>query len=325
MSINLKKHNNAFTMLELIFVIVILGIVASIGSSVIVKVYESYIIQRALHNASLKTELAVNILANRLVHSIDTSVVARVPGNYGSTAADMVRLRTITLAQAQTHRALEWIGYDNDGFTARNNPDWSGFVDLDHVNTTPSNAGPATLESTGSNFGNENTILGNLFPNMTNPAMLFMGSQTYAGVLNEYAAPCMYPRAAGTGCIFPVTLVGTLLTFTGASANRPALSMDYTEFYQLAGSAYAIVPEPDDQVGRLTENLTRVWDLFLYSDYQPWENTEAYNNGVKSLLLRNVSVFRFKQEDNSIRIKICSIESIEGMDISICKEKAVIR
>ncbi len=51
------KKSHAFTMLELIMVIVILGIVSSIGSSLIAKTFESYIVQRALHKASMATEL----------------------------------------------------------------------------------------------------------------------------------------------------------------------------------------------------------------------------------------------------------------------------
>ncbi len=48
------SFRSAFSMLELIFVIVILGIVSSIGAELIAKVYENYIVQRALHRSSLK-------------------------------------------------------------------------------------------------------------------------------------------------------------------------------------------------------------------------------------------------------------------------------
>jgi len=66
-----NNYKQAFTMLEIVFVIVILGVVASIGSKIIVQVYEGYIIQKAVHDASVKTELAINLLANRLVYRID--------------------------------------------------------------------------------------------------------------------------------------------------------------------------------------------------------------------------------------------------------------
>jgi len=67
----MKQSKKAFSMLELVFVIAILGIVASISSSVIVQVYESYIMQRAVHNASIDTELAINQITNRLTYRID--------------------------------------------------------------------------------------------------------------------------------------------------------------------------------------------------------------------------------------------------------------
>jgi len=65
---------SALTMIELIFVIVILGIVSSIGAEIIANTYESYIIQRAEYRASMKTELALNQIANRLRYAIPGTV-----------------------------------------------------------------------------------------------------------------------------------------------------------------------------------------------------------------------------------------------------------
>jgi len=331
-----NTFQKAFSMLELIFVIVILGIVASIGSSVIVKVYEAYIVQRAVHNASLKTELAVNILANRLTYRIDRSLVAHVPGGFG--IGDMLPLAGLPAGNADTHRALEWIGYENDGFSTQGSaalatlPGWSGFVDLNHVNTNFNQ-----FISTASDLAAENIILGHLFPNMQNPAIYFRGVETYRTDLDaggnpfRYNAACMHSIDGTPGCMFPVNLnAPNTIAFTGGG-NRIAVPavlapvMRYTEQYQLAASAYTVAPEPNDNVGRLTDNGTQVWDLFLYTDYQPWVANTIYTQGTRRLLLPNVSVFRFKKEANSVRIKICSIESIGDNDISICKEKAVIR
>lgn len=65
-------------MLELIFVIIILGIVSSIGSQIIVQVYESYIVQRAQYRATMKTELALTQIANRLRYAIPGTVISRL-------------------------------------------------------------------------------------------------------------------------------------------------------------------------------------------------------------------------------------------------------
>jgi len=320
-------------MIELIMVIVILGIVASIGSQVIVQIYESYIVQRAVHNASLKTELAVTQLANRLLYRIDASVVARVPGNIGfNVANDIVPLRNIQQAQANTHTALEWIGYDNDGFSTQgsaaqgNLPAWSGFVDL-------AASGANQITSTGSAFNAEAAILSNLFPGMQNPAIIFSTNnyRTNVGFGVPYAANCLH-ATDGTGCIFPVNIIANnILTFTGGG-DRVANTMIYAEFYKLAGSAYAVVPVQtpvngnDIQVTGQTINGTAVWDLRFFYDYQPWEGENYLTNAQnRSTLLTKVSVFRFTQETNSVRVKLCTIETIGTQDISICKEKAVIR
>jgi len=96
--------------------------------------------------------------------------------------------------------------------------------------------------------------------------------------------------------------------------------MYYTEMYQIVSTAYAVILTPATPI-----NGVNVWDLKLYYNYQPW-NGQNYMQGKNATLLKNVSVFRFKHELNSIRIKLCTLERISATEhISICKEKAVIR
>ncbi len=310
-----KIHRHAFTMIELIMVLVVLGIVASIGSSMIAQTYESYIMQKAIHNANFKTELAVNSIANRLAYRINVSMVARKPGQTGNTiGTDIYDLISIPPSMQKIFTILEWINYENDGFKTANPPGWSAFADLNASSFT-------SIQSTGSALDTENTILGNL-QITNNPAIMFLSSSgIYRNDTNaSYTASCMYQAG---GCMFPVSLGGTTLTFQGG--DRALGQMQYSEFYQLAASAYAVVPVVDTSIGGSINGIP-VWDLYLYSNYQPWAGENYTNARNKSLLAKNVSVFRFKQEPSSARIKICSIEQIgDGTQISICKEKAVIR
>lgn len=313
----LYKFKKAFTLIELIFVIVILGIVASIGSSIIAQVYEAYIMQRSVHNASVKTELAINQLSNRLAYRINDSMLARIPGQIGlASPGDVYPIQLVPQPLLNTYRAMEWIGYDNDGFSATNTPAWSGVVDMNA-------SAYATLSTTGSTLASEQTILNSLAGGVAanTPAIIFKGPASYrndgVGVYDYSNTICMYRN---NGCIFPVTLTPpNTLTFTGAGDRVPG-EMIYSEFYQLAASAYAVVPVPAPPI-----NGIAVWNLVFYSNYQPWLG-QNYTNGDAAILVRNASVFRFKKEVNSIRIKICTIEQISSTDqISICKEKAVIR
>ena len=302
-------------MVELVFAIVVLGIVASLTASIIVQTYESYIIQRAMHRAGLKTELAVSQIANRLAYRINWSLRG---SNVANTAT--MPLNQIDSTNANDFPVLEWIGYDNDGFSAKNPPGWSGFVDLDPARTNFSQ-----LYSPGSDTTFEGTVLSNLMgAYLGNPAIYFMDSYSYGvdggGVSHDYSTACMYATGANS-CMFPISSSGPRVITFNASGDRGAGMMKYTEFYQLAASAYAVAPENHHT---LSTGLG-VWDLMLHSHYQPWDGGTFPSNGISNLLLKNVSVFRFNQTGDSIRVKICSAEVIGNQNISICKEKAVIR
>jgi prepilin-type N-terminal cleavage/methylation domain-containing protein len=300
----LTSCRKAFTMLELVFVIAILGIVASISSSVIVQVYESYIMQRAVHDASIDTELAINQLANRLTYRINNSLLARTPGQTGLTDADALPIaELITEIQLNTYTALEWINYDHDAFAGYNPPAWSGFCDL---NASDYNK----IITTGSKLTN--------LDSGASYALVFLGNHDYRINGGAYSDKrCMY---SNNGCIFPMTITDdTTLTFNGG--NRAQHQMLYTEFYQLAKTAYSVVPENAHSI-----NSINVWDLRLYSNYQPWTNENYKDHGTQTTLIKNVSTFRFKEEANSLRIKICQVVPIgDTSQVTICKEKAVIR
>ncbi len=314
------SRRSAFTLLEVVFAIVILGIVASISSSIIVQVYSAYLQQRTVHNASLKTELAISQIANRLLYRIDRSVVARKPGQYGNTyGTDLYPLREVPDGNASNdYNILEWIGYDNDSFSISNRPGWSGYC---NINTSTYNV----LDTPGS-YGTALTTLQTYY-GAASGAIVFSGWPDYrtdAGAAGgTYTASCMFDRS-GNGCIFPVTnLGGGSATFTGG--DRQSGRMIYTELYKYALSAFAIVPWNEHF---LTGNSgVKVWDVNLTYGYQPWEG-DSYDDGQSSLLIRNVSVFRFIKETNNVRVKLCVVEKVgNGTNdhYSICKEKAVIR
>jgi len=123
------KLRTAFTMLELVFVIAVLGIVASIGAEIIAQLYSGYVQQRAVHRASIKTEIAALQIANRLTYAIPNTIIARpTDGN----------ITFIPLDQnpPTDYEILQWLGSDVDSFEAMQNnadrrPGWSGFCDVD--------------------------------------------------------------------------------------------------------------------------------------------------------------------------------------------------
>ena len=264
----------AISMLELIFVIVILGIVSSIGAEIISKTYDSYIVQRAQYRATVKTELALSQIANRLRYAI--------PGTVGARDTTSSSFIPITHVSDDTMNVLQWVAYDGDSFEAitsasNRNPGWSGFCDNDASSTT-------NIVTPGSNLNLASTIISNLGGNIAN-AVIYFPDTSFHGI------------SGGSG--ENITLDSAL-----ASGDR------IFERYKLAWSSYALSVENGD--------------LYLYNNFTPTVGAALGNN--KNLLLKDVTNFRFKGSEGSLRVKICKKERIGISSTEIvrtCKEKVI--
>jgi len=212
----LRPMRSALTMLEMIFVIIILGIVSSIGAEIIANVYESYIVQRAQYRANAKTELALQQIANRLRYAIPNTIYA--------VSSDAYIPITNISGDAE---ALQWVGYDADSFEAIacgsdtascRKSGWSGFIDL--------NASTATsLVTPGSRPEKADGIIQNLGGSGLAGSYLYFPDGFYTQVTGG---------SDGTG-----TSSGTL-TVTSVAGNT------IYERYKLAWSSYALVVEGGD-------------------------------------------------------------------------------
>lgn len=114
-------RKTAFTMLELIFVIVVMGILAKFGVELLKQVYDNYSRTVVATKLNQQTMNVIQQVANRLRERIPESV----------------RLTT---------GGIEWIGKDVDGW---NDSSWSGIADIGF--TTDSNT--TLIESPGTNAG----------------------------------------------------------------------------------------------------------------------------------------------------------------------------
>ena len=306
----------AFSLIEVIFVMVILGIVASLSSQIIVQVYDNYLTQRALYTTTTKTEMVANQIVNRLTFAIDNTRISKVvnpDGTYNggvTKGTDWIPLNEIGANPNFT--TVEWIGYDNDSFAAGATPYWSGVANYETATRN-------SFESPGSNFSNVATIMNNLSDGevdlTTKPAAIIFAQQVneYSDGL-EYSPACMgLIDETNTTCIARVTKNSD--TNLSLMDNRPVI---VTERYKMAWSAYAIVPELNAK--------TNLYDLYLYYNYQPWNQETYKDDASKSLLMKNISVFKFTENGGVIQFKLCATENI-GADynISSCKEKAIIK
>jgi prepilin-type N-terminal cleavage/methylation domain-containing protein len=294
-------RKSAFTLLELIFVIVIIGILSKFGIELLFQAYKNFIFSSVNNALQSNSAAAVETIASRLQYRIKDSVIARInSGNQN----DFQSLASSSYGDTAT--ILEWVGSDIDSFRGDSLPMWSGIIDLNLSTAT-------TLVSPGTDTGALNTLIGVLSENnsdINDSALYFIGSDSdinsygWNGVaLTDHTTSVMHPiRSNGTVNQFvPIDgATGADSTFTGTNVY---------EYYQLAWSAYAVVHTPADG------------DLTLYYNYQPWKG-ERSTDGHSSKIMENVDTFRFRAVGSIVKIQVC-VKTDLVEDYSLCKEKTI--
>lgn len=302
----MKKHT-AFTMLELIFVIVIMGIIGKFGVEFIAKAYKSFIFSQVNSDLQSKSEIAVDTIATRLKYRIKDSVIARTSESNTSFVA-------IADASGDKYKVLEWIGSAQESFRGISDdnttdylPDWSGILDLDEGNKT-------VLISPETNTTKVNQMISDLNDTNTtidDAALYFIGAdsdvQTGYGWIGQKLTD-------QSGAMHPIKhIAGKVNAFT--SSNSADFSgIDVYEYYKLAWTAYAIVYEPET-------NHNDKGTLYLYYDYQPW-NGETMADGNKTILMEDVSTFRFMAIGSIMKIQVCTKSDLVE-EYSLCKEQTI--
>ncbi len=300
----------AYTMIELVMVIVVMGIVASIGAEIIAKLYENYLQTRSINRLQAQTELVLEQIAKRLTYRIKDSVIARLPA-YPITSAPLA-LSDVDVNDS--YHILEWIGKDNEGLNgdyngSRNVPGWSGFIDLDSNETNKTQ-----VKTRGSRLDFEENIINALsygdinisLASAPHAVLIFKGKSDYN--VSKYGW-----KGSGTNdtnYTYQIQRQGTdVLKFLDKNAST------VYEQYNLAWTAYAIVPE-----GTISDDF----NLTLKYNFQPWDGKDYNSTTTKSsVLMEHVSSFKFLQSGETIRLKLCIRDDRTGGDFGFCKEKVV--
>jgi len=288
-------------MVEVVFVIVILGIVAAIGSKIVAKIYESYIYSRGIDRLQTKTELALLQISKYLAYRVKGSTIARkLPPNDTNMTA-------LTMAD-DDYKIFEWIGYDNEGFEGNSSgPGWSGFVDLASNETNKSQ-----VKTMGSHLSYASEVMESLSfgdVNLSDPnssvGLIFSGLPNNYNV-KEYGWYSNTPSSHNY--VYRVQKSSQdILNFI---ENQPSTVYEH---YKLCWTAYALVPEGGNGD----------WNLSLYYNFRPWMG-EKYSDGNSSTLIEHVSTFKFRQTGSTIRLKLCAFDPGGGdFNITFCKEKVV--
>ena len=303
----------AFTLLELIIVIVILGIIAMMSFNAIMNIYSNYFQTRTVNELETQTEIALEQISKRLEHRIKPSVIARKPsGGFLSLNDSRVNLNS-------GYEILEFIPYAYEIFNdvpsgSSKAGRYSGYVDL-------ANSSPATgLISPGSNFTTEvietikdltckDDASGCVDFENKDGGVVAIFSDVYYDVQNSFGYK--------DNLNLDIAKVGVKSTDGNTLEISGFANKQISEQYHLAYTANAIVPE---QSTDLKDTANGVFDLNLYYDYRPWMG-QGYKNGEKATLAKNVTRFVFIEKNGVIVLKLCM--RAKNSEITICKSKAV--
>ena len=347
-----------FTLIELVFVIVVLGIISMFGADLYTKIYKSYVHVRAVNQLEARTQNAMMLITNRLEDRIKSSTIGR-----DLAVNDFVPISDLTNPRFDI---LEWIGQSVETRNInQRTPGWSGFMSMSQLRDSTwtadaNNAGyiadtraAFNMVSLGSDFPRVARIVRNLRAtayntpsNNTQVAVIFRAvtndaSPTSVGIgfgydravwadgRNRVLIAVGTPSAAGSGSIQGETITINQYPFNPNNAN----SQEFSEQYYIAHSAYAIVP---DQVVTYTKdnagNLSKNFNLLLKYNYRPWStvagDATSYNRASSSLLAEDVSLFRFKDDNGAVALKLCMRDDGRNfdpaeLDLNVCKAQVV--
>lgn len=306
----------AFTLLELVVVIVVLGIIAMMSFNAIMNIYSNYFQTRTVNELETQTEIALEQISKRLEHRIKPSVIAR------KTDGAFLALNDSGVNLDAKYEILEFIPYAyeifNDVPSGNKAGRYSGYVDL-------AKSSPATgLISPGSNFstGVVETIKDITCRNETRDATCVDFENKDGGVVAIFS-DVYYNVQDSFGYKGDITKLdiakvgvkstdGNTLEISGFDGKQ------ISEQYHLAYTANAIVPE---QSADPKDAANGVFDLNLYYDYRPWMGEKYKKNGEKATLAKNVTRFVFTEKNGVIVLKLCM--RAKNSEITICKSKAV--
>nr|WP_315057814.1 type II secretion system protein [uncultured Campylobacter sp.] len=347
-----------FTLIELVFVIVVLGIISMFGADLYTKIYKSYVHVRAVNQLEARTQNAMMLITNRLEDRIKSSTIGR-----DLAVNDFVPISDLTNPRFDI---LEWIGQSVETRNInQRNPGWSGFMSMSQLRDSTwtadaNNAGyiadtraAFNMVSLGSDFPRVARIVQNLRAtayntpsNNTQVAVIFRvvtndASPTSVNIgfgydgrveddgSNRVLIAVGTPSNAGSGSIQGETIAINQYPFNPNNAN----SQEFSEQYYIAHSAYAIVPAnvvtyTKDNAGNLSKNF----DLVLRYNYRPWStvagDAHSYNTASSSLLAEDVSLFRFKDDNGAVALKLCMRDDGRNfdpaeLDLNVCKAQVV--
>lgn len=277
----------SFSLLEIVFVIVVIGVIGLISSDITKNLFLSYEEQKEFDNAEFLAKIIIKQIEARLKRAIFDSITD-ISGN------DLK-----TLHKDNNKNFFQWIDKDIEGLRGIWNgsfvaPIYSGFANLEQSNDK-------TIKTSDSNLMLIDSE--SIYMDLTgsNELAIYFPYANSKGIIKE-----RFYNGFNSESLFGVAIINQNTLNIKASSKRP---YQIGELYYLTNSAIAI------------EFFNG--NLYLYDNYRPWLG-ESYINGRRNLLAENVESFEFWGESlgTIARFRVC-IKGSSNSDIIVCKEGAV--
>lgn len=296
----LFKMRSAFTLIEMVFVIVIIGIIGSLGTDIVANAYKNYIFSLVQNRLESRSSAALNFMAKKLEFRIRESTIARNSSDNSF----------VLIADYTDEDMIEW---DDSFYESKidgnpTSPIFVPLVDLQDASTTASQLYFPVLDTSAVNTLIDS--LSNKKHSLDDAAIIFRGANTdkdsYAWDYNAITDQSKSIHPIKTGAIANTLQPSTEDDFTG---------YDVWEFADIIWTARAIKYD--------SANKT----LTYYDNYQPW-NGKAYTNAnTKVLIAENVSDFQLSVLGEVIQLHLCiedpNLSSEFGGGYAICKDQTV--
>jgi len=344
----------SFTMIELMIVIVVMGILASITFSILENVYKNYLYTKEVNKLTDRLDGGLEEISALLRNRVKNSIIAtKYPVKVNQTDSSKVDFKPVDKLNSndKDYIAIEWIGKDYeakygmwDDAKKHIQTGWSGFIDLDKATRTNDDPKEFNVTTMDSNFTivkltdrNITAALGeDIDPFENNLTTLIFSGYDLAGDLTPDVNHSFgWYKDDKNRTAKSVFAIQSYKDYANNSVDLNISSITENnqttlfEQYYLVRTAYSIIPIENNT------SITNDYNLTLYYNYQPWRNDwwnklhGSNQEANHSLILNHVTQFRFKKDQSSdmFRLYICVESSFLDVNstnkLEVCKERIV--
>ncbi|GAB6074017.1 hypothetical protein JCM15786_06740 [Nautilia lithotrophica] len=324
---NFKNFNNftnfkpSFTLIEALFVIVILSFILIGGFQILSKLYIRNYIAKQTTKFEFQSQQVLDQISQMLYYRVPLSVIG-----YNQQTGEFKYIGEIT--DSENFPILEWIGYLNDAIVEKN---LSGFVDL-YESQKP------VIKAIDFNSDFINNILKNKYNTTLN--LKDLTAITFAGSFDRGSESVLDDYNNSFGWHGNKANIVYKISDYAQNSNNCSLTLKYYdntdikhatiyEKFYLIDTAYAIALKKDLEKSKwkcndLKWNDLKDNDLLLFYNYRPWKDESFCGDlgeGNVTLIATNVKAFKVRKINYHLMLKIEMFKSKADINISVSKQK----